>query len=101
MPDLRGLSAREAVRSLTGIGLSVPRMSGTGFVIEQSPSRAPRLVRGEAALLKLDAPRRRPCRPPEAPTASDALRELLARRRAARAVQRTLGAGGARGRSRS
>jgi cell division protein FtsI/penicillin-binding protein 2 len=37
MPDLRGLSAREAVRVMVDAGLS-PRMSGTGFVARQTPA---------------------------------------------------------------
>ena len=36
MPDLRGLSAREALRTLTRIGLTA-RITGDGFVVEQSP----------------------------------------------------------------
>jgi membrane peptidoglycan carboxypeptidase len=52
MPDLRGLSAREAVRSLTAIGLRV-QMAGSGFVIEQSPEAGTVLVAGDDALLKL------------------------------------------------
>ena len=52
MPDLRGLSSREAVRSVTGLGL-VPRTSGSGFVIQQSPDPGALLVPGEAAMLKL------------------------------------------------
>ncbi|HJR59694.1 MAG TPA: penicillin-binding protein [Vicinamibacterales bacterium] len=52
MPDLRGLSAREAVRSLTAIGLRA-QMAGSGFVIEQSPEAGAALVRGDDAVLKL------------------------------------------------
>jgi cell division protein FtsI (penicillin-binding protein 3) len=37
MPDLRGLSARAAVRTLARLGL-VPRLSGNGFVSEQRPA---------------------------------------------------------------
>jgi cell division protein FtsI (penicillin-binding protein 3) len=36
MPDVRGLAARDALRILSGIGLTV-RMSGTGVVGSQSP----------------------------------------------------------------
>ena len=36
MPDVRGLSAREAVRVLGNVGMSV-RLSGSGFVTAQSP----------------------------------------------------------------
>ena len=52
VPDVRGLSAREAVRSLLRIGLT-PRLDGTGFVLEQSPAPGTPLVPGEGALLKL------------------------------------------------
>ena len=41
MPDLRGLSAREALRTLTRIGMTA-RMNGDGFVLEQSPRPARR-----------------------------------------------------------
>jgi membrane peptidoglycan carboxypeptidase len=37
MPDLRGLSARAAVRTLARLGL-VPRMKGSGFIAEQQPA---------------------------------------------------------------
>jgi hypothetical protein len=52
MPDLRGLSAREALRTLTHIGLTA-RLDGTGFVTEQSPQ--PGTLIGDAAgcILKL------------------------------------------------
>ena len=36
MPDVRGLSARDALKVLTAVGLS-PRMSGLGFVVTQTP----------------------------------------------------------------
>jgi cell division protein FtsI/penicillin-binding protein 2 len=53
MPDLRGLSAREALRTLTRIGLTA-RMSGDGFVIEQSPEAGTMLAGGgETCTLKL------------------------------------------------
>jgi cell division protein FtsI (penicillin-binding protein 3) len=52
MPDVRGLSAREALRTLTRIGLT-PRLSGDGFVIEQSPQAGTVLARGESCILKL------------------------------------------------
>ena len=42
MPDLRGLSAREALRTLTKVGATA-RMTGGGVVIEQAPAA------GEAA----------------------------------------------------
>jgi hypothetical protein len=37
VPDLRGLSAREAVRTLVKIGLNA-RASGDGFVVSQTPA---------------------------------------------------------------
>ena len=52
VPDVRGLSAREAVRSLLRIGLT-PRLDGNGFVLEQVPAPGTLLVPGEGALLKL------------------------------------------------
>jgi cell division protein FtsI (penicillin-binding protein 3) len=52
MPDLRGLSAREALRTLTRIGLTT-RIVGHGFVIEQSPAPGTALGNGETSLLKL------------------------------------------------
>jgi len=36
MPDLRGLSARDAIRALVKVGLS-PRMTGDGVVVSQDP----------------------------------------------------------------
>jgi cell division protein FtsI (penicillin-binding protein 3) len=60
MPDLRGLSAREAVHSLTTIGLR-PQLAGSGFVIEQSPEPGAELVPGSDGVLKLG---RRPLPPP-------------------------------------
>ena len=52
MPDLRGLSARDALRSLSRIGMS-GRLSGDGFVVEQSPAPGSALVRGDACTIKL------------------------------------------------
>ena len=52
MPDLRGLSARVAVTSLTRLGLNF-KVSGDGFVIEQSPEPGAPLVLGDSARLKL------------------------------------------------
>lgn len=52
MPDLRGLSAREAVRILTAAGMTA-RMSGDGFVLEQSPAAGSPLVPGHTCALKL------------------------------------------------
>jgi beta-lactam-binding protein with PASTA domain len=36
VPDLRGMSAREATRELAKLGLT-PRVSGDGFVVSQDP----------------------------------------------------------------
>ena len=52
MPDLRGLSARVAVTSLTRLGLNF-KVSGDGVVIEQSPEPGAPLVLGDSARLKL------------------------------------------------
>jgi cell division protein FtsI (penicillin-binding protein 3) len=52
MPDLRGLSAREALRVLSQIGMTA-RMSGDGFVATQTPDAGQPLVRGDACTLRL------------------------------------------------
>ncbi len=52
MPDLRGLSAREALRLLARIGMTA-RLSGDGFVVEQRPAPGDALVRGDACALTL------------------------------------------------
>ena len=52
MPDLRGLSAREALRLVSRIGLTT-RMTGDGFVVEQSPQPGAALVRGDNCSLQL------------------------------------------------
>lgn len=52
MPDLRGLSGREALQSIVALGL-LPRMAGTGFVIDQSPVAGAAVTPGESAMLKL------------------------------------------------
>ena len=52
MPDLRGLSAREALRTLGRIGASA-RMTGQGVVIEQSPSPGQPLGSGEVGVVRL------------------------------------------------
>ena len=52
MPDLRGLSGREAIRAATGLGLML-RTSGSGFVVEQSPAPGAVLMPGAGATLKL------------------------------------------------
>jgi cell division protein FtsI (penicillin-binding protein 3) len=53
MPDLRGQSAREALRILARIGSSA-RISGQGVVVEQSPAAGEPLGTGEVGVLKLE-----------------------------------------------
>jgi cell division protein FtsI (penicillin-binding protein 3) len=52
MPDLRGQSAREALRVLTRIGATA-RLVGRGFVIEQSPAAGEPFGSGEVGVLTL------------------------------------------------
>ena len=52
MPDLRGLSARDANRTLTRMGMT-GRFTGDGFVLEQSPAAGTVLVPGTACALTL------------------------------------------------
>lgn len=52
MPDLLGLSARDAIRTLMQVGLT-PRLDGDGFVIDQSPRAGALLTRGDTCVLKL------------------------------------------------
>ena len=52
MPDLSGLSARDAIRALMHIGLT-PRLEGAGVVIDQMPHAGAALARGDACVLKL------------------------------------------------
>jgi len=52
MPDLRGLSARDAIRALMQLGLT-PRIDGDGFVVDQSPAAGAALARGTSSVLKL------------------------------------------------
>jgi len=52
MPDLRGLGAREALRTLAELGLAV-RLYGSGVVTGQEPEAGTPLVRGGAATLRL------------------------------------------------
>jgi cell division protein FtsI (penicillin-binding protein 3) len=59
MPDLRGLSAREALRALAQSGVQ-PRLDGSGFVVEQSIEPGLPLVPGETCVLTLG---RRPAAP--------------------------------------
>jgi hypothetical protein len=46
------MSAREALRSLSRIGMTA-RMSGSGFVVSQDPAPGDALVRGDACTLTL------------------------------------------------
>ena len=46
MPDLRGLSAREALRKLTRLGLTAS-MSGNGVVLDQQPAAGSVLAPGQ------------------------------------------------------
>lgn len=64
MPDLRGLSARQALHSLNRMGLTA-RLSGQGFVIDQSPQAGTPLVPGDGAVLTLG--RRLPALPAGGP----------------------------------
>jgi cell division protein FtsI (penicillin-binding protein 3) len=65
LPDLRGLSAREALRTLARLGLT-PRLQGKGVVVEQNPPAGAPLERGMTCTLTLA---RDPSRPPAAPVA--------------------------------
>ena len=53
LPDLRGLSAREALRVLTNIGLTA-RLSGNGVVTSQQPVPGTPIEPGMACVLKLE-----------------------------------------------
>jgi cell division protein FtsI/penicillin-binding protein 2 len=53
MPDLRGSSAREALRTLAGLGLTA-RIEGRGVVIDQTPEPGSPLERGITCSLVLD-----------------------------------------------
>jgi cell division protein FtsI (penicillin-binding protein 3) len=52
MPDLRGLSAREALRTLTLIGMTA-RMNGDGFVLDHTPAAGEPLGSRATCVLKL------------------------------------------------
>jgi cell division protein FtsI (penicillin-binding protein 3) len=53
MPDLRGLSGREALRMLAEIGVSVRGVSGTGFVARQQPEAGSPVAPGAWSVLQL------------------------------------------------
>ncbi len=61
LPDLRGMSARDALRELARLGLSA-RMEGAGVVIEQTPAAGSQIEPGGACTLVLNR------RPPPRPT---------------------------------
>ena len=60
LPDLRGMSAREALRELARLGLTA-RMEGTGVVVDQTPVAGSPLEPGATCTLVLN--RRVPLRP--------------------------------------
>jgi len=53
VPDLRGMSAREALRELARLGLSA-RMEGIGFVVDQNPPAGSPLEPGATCTLVLN-----------------------------------------------
>jgi cell division protein FtsI (penicillin-binding protein 3) len=55
VPDLRGMSARQAMRKLTQFGLSA-RMQGDGFVVAQDPQAGTPIVEGGVCRLVLARP---------------------------------------------
>jgi cell division protein FtsI (penicillin-binding protein 3) len=52
MPNLLGMSARDATRVLTALGIT-SRPNGAGFVLEQSPAPGTPVVPGTACVLTL------------------------------------------------
>ena len=61
LPDLRGMSARDALRELARLGLTV-RMEGAGVVVDQNPAPGSLVEPGGACTLVLNR------RPPPRPT---------------------------------
>jgi len=60
MPDLHGLSAREAIRKIVTLGLNA-RVSGDGFVVSQDPAAGTTIETDDVCRLVLErAPSRRP-----------------------------------------
>ena len=53
LPDLRGLSAREALRVLTSIGLTA-HLTGNGVVASQSPAPGTPIEPGLVCVLRLE-----------------------------------------------
>ena len=65
IPDLHGLTAREAVRTLVKLGL-VPRVSGDGFVVSQDPAAGSPIETGAVCRLVLErSPTRQPTGAPQ------------------------------------
>jgi cell division protein FtsI (penicillin-binding protein 3) len=52
-PDLRGLGARDALRTLARLGLTA-RVAGGGVVVDQEPAPGSPIERGSVATLRLD-----------------------------------------------
>ena len=52
-PDLRGLGARDALRMLARLGMTV-RLHGAGIVVEQHPAAGGSIERGAVATLRLE-----------------------------------------------
>jgi cell division protein FtsI/penicillin-binding protein 2 len=57
VPDVRGMSARDAMRALAALGLS-PRVTGDGFVVSQQPAPGSPLEPSTGAVLVLDRTQR-------------------------------------------
>jgi cell division protein FtsI (penicillin-binding protein 3) len=55
MPDVRGLTAREALRALDAAGL-VPRLTGSGVVTAQTPKAGDPISAGEVSSLQFGRP---------------------------------------------
>jgi hypothetical protein len=53
VPDLRGMGARDAIRTLARLGLAT-RIHGTGVVVTQTPAPGTPLERGLTCTLVLD-----------------------------------------------
>jgi cell division protein FtsI (penicillin-binding protein 3) len=53
VPDVRGMSMREAARMLVGLGLAAPRLNGDGLVVAQRPDPGTPLVPGSSSELTL------------------------------------------------
>jgi cell division protein FtsI (penicillin-binding protein 3) len=62
LPDLRGLSAREALHVLANLGLAA-RLHGTGLVVDQQPEPGAAIDRGATSTLWLERGRDRSVRP--------------------------------------